>query len=355
MQRTRIALSLGMVALVFTSPLTPGVGDAQACGVFVSARDERGARRQPSLAAEKVLIVHDAVAGTEHFIREVAFRDAPEPFGFVVPTPGRPEVAAFGGGLFETLRAGFPFAKFELGLAATGVIGSGSGYGRGSGGVEVLETTRVGSFTAFVLAADDPDALAQWLVANNLAQTPESGAWLRRYVAARFFFVALRYEPPRAGAGAETTVRAETIRVSFPTPVPYYPYLEPARPPGATAGEPRSMELWLVTRDPVTPVALRDRDGRRTWVRPLREGERYVATGARLREEVHPDILPLLPAGELVLQTFQDQKRSRDGYGDLLFVPVTKTAMDDARRAAVRPLLAVLDPELAPRSEDAPP
>ena len=58
----------------------------------------------------------------------------------------------------------------------------------------------------------------------------------------------------------------------------------------------------------------------------------------------------VLAPNELVVQTFQDQKRSRAGFGDILFVPATATELGPAERAALAPLLAVLDPVLGERS-----
>ena len=43
-----------------------------------------------AIADEEALIVHDPVAGVEHFIRRAAFRTAAREFGFLVPTPAVP-------------------------------------------------------------------------------------------------------------------------------------------------------------------------------------------------------------------------------------------------------------------------
>jgi hypothetical protein len=62
--------------------------EADACGGFFSRRATSNVRK-PSLAYEQVLLVHDSKTELQHFVREVAFREAAEPFGFVVPTPSR--------------------------------------------------------------------------------------------------------------------------------------------------------------------------------------------------------------------------------------------------------------------------
>ena len=167
---------------------------ANACGgVFVPQ-----AKRLPSLAHEQVLILHDPNTDTEHFIREVAFRQADQRFGFVVPTPTRPEVAKVDRGLFEKLRRQFPFQRSK-GIGSIG-LGSGAGVGFGSGrsaGVQVLQVSKVGSFTAFVLAATDAKALSKWLKDNGLASSKETDVWLAHYVKMKFYYVAMRYDPPK--------------------------------------------------------------------------------------------------------------------------------------------------------------
>ena len=73
------------------------------------------------------------------------------------------------------------------------------GHG-GGGGVTILDIQKVGSFTAFVLAADDAGALAKWLKDNGLVSSPETDPWLAHYVKAKFYYVAMRYDPPKEGA-----------------------------------------------------------------------------------------------------------------------------------------------------------
>jgi hypothetical protein len=340
----RLERFMSAVALVAAAIVGIGSGSiapAQACGTFAPS-----ARRLPSMAYEQVLIIHDAETDRQHFIREVAFRRADKPFGFVVPTPARAEVAPVNGTLFTLLRLQFPFEPLARGLVGKGTVG---GYGRGSGagfgGVSVLETKKVGSFTAFVLAADDENALADWLKTHGFTTTRESQAWLAHYVRMKFHWVAMRYEPP-AGATADAPLSAETIRITFPTPVPYYPYLEPARPVDAPEPEPRLLDLWVVGRTEVTPVAMREHDGRREWIRPARAGEVHRNAEVLLRAVRGGMLDELLPEGELVVQTFQDQKRTRPGIGDILFVPATKTELTAAEKSALAPMLDVLDPAI---------
>lgn len=340
------AVALGLAAALVAFP-GAGISVARACGGFLLRTVSP--ERRPSLAREKVLIVYDADEQKQHFIREVAFRAANETFGFVVTTPTRPSVDKVERTPFSKLRRILPFRpptpEEKKANAWRNGRGAGSGFG---GGVSVLETKKVGSFTAFVLSATDEKALAGWLKDNELVSTKETDAWLAHYVRMGFFYIAMRYDPPR-GAPKDAApdagpVKAETIRISFATPVPYYPYLEPEAP--KTGEEPRLMELWYVAKQSVVPVALHDVGGKRRWVRPLQPGHVYERERRKIEVSLGDTLAPLLPEGDIVLQTFQDQKRSRTGFGDILFAARDAHDLTAEQTTALQPLLGILDPEL---------
>src|SRR5262245_1813871 len=96
-------IAAALVAVLCSLP-----SPADACGGFFSRAAIEGQRR-PSLAYEQTLIVFDAEKRREHFVREVVFERAREPFGFVVPAPARPEVATVEKSPFADLRASYPF------------------------------------------------------------------------------------------------------------------------------------------------------------------------------------------------------------------------------------------------------
>jgi hypothetical protein len=298
-----LLVAAGLCAVAAASP------NARACALF--GREAPESERRPSLAYEQTLIVYDAEKHREHFVREVVFQEAREPFGFVVPTPARPEVAKVAKSPFAKLREEFPFRWVNpervARLAAAGMEDS----------VEVLEVTRVGRFTAFVLSASDAAGLKSWLSRNGFATTPETAVWLAHYVKLGFFYVAMRYEP---APGDKGKTKAETVRISFDSPLPYYPYLEPDAPAGKAAGKsPRLLEIWLVSTRDFVPVAPRSGE-KADRVRPFLDGSRYSAKNLRSKLASAVDAA-LLPDGQLRLQRFADQKRSRAGFGDVDFVP----------------------------------
>jgi hypothetical protein len=313
-RRVALATIWASAALV----LTQRAPTAAACATFGRLIDTG---RTPSLSLERVLIVHDPVTQLQHFIREVVFRGDAEVFGFVVPTPSLPEVFAVEHSPFVDLEGAFPYvARPPQPRARTRSAGSGS--------VEVLEQKAVGSFTAFVLRASDPAALAQWLRDNQLQSTQENDAWLRGYVARDFYYVALRHER-RPGTGRARALKAETMRISFRTPVAYYPYREPQM--AASGGsEPRALALWLAAAEPLVPVAWEARGAEAGWVRPLREGLRASAVESSwLRGQLGSAERSLIaPDRRWSVQTFEDQKRSRAGFGDVVYLPEAGVAAD---------------------------
>jgi hypothetical protein len=320
-----LLVAAGLCAVAATS------SNAHACleifGPEVSESD-----RRPSLAYEQTLIVYDADKRREHFVREVVFSASREPFGFVVPTPSRPEVAKVKQSPFATLRESFPFRWVNPERIAR-LASAGAGDS-----VEVLEVTRVGRFTAFVLSASDAAGLSSWLAQNGFVRTPEADAWLARYVKLGFFYVAMRYEPAARDRGKTTS---ETIRISFDSPLPYYPYVEPDARAGKAPARPRLLEIWLASTRDFVPVALRS--GKQAdWVRPFLDGSRY--TSSKVRSTLAASVEPaLLPAGQLRLQRFADQKRSRGGFGDVIFVPGS-AASGNPPPQVMRAFAETLDP-----------
>lgn len=282
---------------------------AEPCAIFPSAETKHA----PSLSVEKTLIVFDGAAKTEHFVREAAFDDASSRFGFVVPVPTEPVVTSVAHNPFPDLERGYPVHR-RLPAPPGGI----TLRGLATSDVTVLSREKVGSFTAFVIQSKKGAALKEWLATNRFATTPSNSAWLEHYVSLGFYFAALRYEPEsrRTAAGG---VRTETVRLTFRTPLPYYPYFEPSCGGAGRSVKDRELAVWLVAERRYVPVSAFAEAGRTSWKRPLEEWNERIEFEPRL---LGNDLHPLLrPEATLVLQTFEDQKSCRDGWGDVVFVP----------------------------------
>lgn len=313
---------------------------ASACGMFVPRNLEDTI---PVIRQEQVLIVYDQKAQLQHFVREVNFDAGDGEFGFIVPTPKQPEVAA-AKAPFDALRKAYPFEPpAQLG---GGPPGSRGGEGMATGGapaVQVLSVQRVGKFTAFVLAASDGGALEKWLADNRFQVPPDSKTWLDHYVALRFYYVAFRYDPPKGKQ--ERGLTSETVRISFKTPYGYYPYQEPA---GARSAGSRLLSLWFVSQSRMKPIAAKSRLGLVQHHRPWDAGLDYDVNAKVLGGHLGA-LAKLLPTGEkLSVQTFRDVKTSRASWGDVLLVPSSPVTLTPAQLEERRWLFPVLDPELLP-------
>jgi len=302
----------------------------------------------PYLTEERVLIVWNQQTKKEHFVREVRFEKANQTFGFVVPTPTKPEVQKVEKSPFPSLQDGLPF-EVSWGFGHGGGTGIGMGYGSGGGKlgaggsgpppVEVLAVQRLGKFDAFTLAAHDAEAFRHWLEDNHFGTTPELEKWLGHYVELGFHFVALRYvAKPDEAAG----MSSEVLRISFDSELPYYPYFEPRAPERQFV---RRLTTWFVSQEKMSPVAGIARDGKLELVRPWHAGAEYHPT-VKLLGAALGELQTVLPGeqGELQVQVFRDRKVSRTDFHDVIFAPTTPKAADETK---LRPMLAWIDPALA--------
>jgi hypothetical protein len=355
--RRSTACALAVVLAAAGALTVAAPQDASACGGFFSRRATTTVT-VPSLEVEQVLILHDPATEQEHFIRELVFRDAKEPFGFVVPTPAQPTVAKVDKSPFTALAARFPPEPPPppgrgLGLRGLGGGGKGGG-GIGAAPVTVLSEERIGNFTVFVLAATDASALKKWLDDNQLASTPSSDAWLAHYVKLGFYYAAFRYEMPSA-KDATAAAKSETVRISFATPLPFYPYKEPDHPTTAARRD-RVLAVWLASPARVVPVAAVTTGAATSWRRPWAEPVKHTApTTADLAGIVGPQLGALLKspvagkedaggARTWEVQTFEDQKTNRRGWGDVVLVPASPGPVPEARRERMQKLMASLEP-----------
>jgi hypothetical protein len=175
--------------------------------------------------AEEALIVWDAARRVEHFVRRADFQGAgATPFGFLVPTPSRPELADADEGVFARLADIYGVVPPPPRHTRDG--SRGAPRSRAADAVQVVEVTRVAGLSATVLRASDPQALAAWLAQHGFASRPGLAAWLRPYTAGTWHLTAFRYE-----GGAAPSFGSRAVRLSFAATQPFYPYAEPSDQP----------------------------------------------------------------------------------------------------------------------------
>ena len=184
-------------------------------------------------ADQTVVILWDPGTKTEHFIRRASFKSDADDFGFLIPTPAQPE-------LNESGDAAFPYLqKLTEPEIQTKTKPKGSGgclacsedlevhsKSAVANQVEVLQEKSVAGFKAVVLQASSATDLVDWLKKNGYAYSPEVEAWAMPYVEAGWKITALKVEKAK-GDTTEKKVAASSLRLSFKTDRPLFPYREP--------------------------------------------------------------------------------------------------------------------------------
>ncbi|HEY7427971.1 MAG TPA: DUF2330 domain-containing protein [Gemmataceae bacterium] len=182
-------------------------------------------------ADQTVILIWDAATKTQHFIRQASFKSEAEDFGFLVPSPGRPELAESGNEAFTHLRklteperkkVARPSSGIGCGCAAAKLPMPGSAVPE----VRVLEEKMVAGLHAVVLEANSSTALVQWLKDNGYAFSPEVQAWAKPYVENGWKITALRVAK-RPEDKKVKDVAATALRMTFQTDRPLFPYREP--------------------------------------------------------------------------------------------------------------------------------
>lgn len=196
------------------------------------------------IADQQILVIWDPDTRTEHFIREAKFtaRAAgadrrPEGFGFLVPSPTVPEIAASDDSVFEHLNDRIKprieevtrwrthysllWRLFALAAPATTSRTPTDGPPPPMASVEVMKTARVGGYDVAVLKASDPLALTEWLATNGFDSRPELTEWSRPYVDKGWMITAFKY------AADAAAIDVTAVRMSFETDTPLFPYRVP--------------------------------------------------------------------------------------------------------------------------------
>jgi hypothetical protein len=187
------------------------------------------------IADEEALVAWDPERHVEHFVRRATFVATGKDFGFLVPTPSRPELGEVDESLFDRLAERLVPEVVVRHAGVTWTVGSLFLMTRGKSAavaipaaqrVRVLDETRVAGLDAAVLEADDASALAKWLADHGYASGPTLDDWLAPYVAKKWKVTA--FKMASSSADAVRTVASKAVRMSFSTEAPFYPYRERA-------------------------------------------------------------------------------------------------------------------------------
>jgi hypothetical protein len=191
-----------------------------------------------SIADQEILVVWDAERHVEHFIRRAAFEGTPvRDFGFLVPTPSKPTLSEAPNAVFDSLQEAtrpkhetrweidwtplllLPFARLSKSDAAAAATADSP--------VRILDRQNVAGYEAVVLEADDAGVLTRWLGDHGYDARPEIEEWVKPYIVSHWKITAFKYAAPAAPDRGAHAVGTSSVRLSFPTDRPLFPYRVP--------------------------------------------------------------------------------------------------------------------------------
>jgi hypothetical protein len=197
---------------------------------------------------EEAIIVYDSKSGTEHFIRRANFQTEAPDFGFLVPTPAKPELGEVNASIFDTLNAATLPRRVFSGtthriVQKKNAPGVGTEMARASPAPVILEEKKVAGYDAVVLRADDLEGLKKWLEEHKYDARPGVMNWLKWYVDNQWIITAFKVSPEPKAKGDRW---AKSVRMSFAAKTPFYPYREPEDVREKPAPGPRTLRVFFL-------------------------------------------------------------------------------------------------------------
>jgi hypothetical protein len=270
-----------------------------------------------AVASESAVIVWNPRTQTESFIRQADFVTNARDFGFLVPTPAPPKLAAANPAIFALLNSTAqqkpPYHTRSKGVPEQpGSVPAAA--------ISVLSTQTVAGYDATVLKATDMSSLDGWLAKRGYAHGKDLRDWLAPYVAKGWAITAFKVHQAAPG---KPQARLAPVRMTFHTDTPFYPYREPAsaRAPGAYRPG-RLLRIYFIgdRRMDATLGSAQSWPGYLGWAGDWRRDAAVrQAPLAEVAKEcaVAPDQMP----GNAWLTVFEDRSSPRPGTADVFFHP----------------------------------
>ena len=307
---------------------------------------------QPVVNADQsIVIIWDAANQMQHFIRRASFKSEGEDFGFLVPSPSRPELAESGNEAFpvlqkitepEVITQKAPSGGGGCSCACDDKKGTHGVSAKPEAAVRVLEEKMVAGFNAKVLEADTTDVLVAWLKENGYAYSPEVAAWAKPYVDGKWKITALKVAKKKDEAKSKE-VSASALRMSFKTDRPLFPYREPdSTKSAASLGiNSRLLRIYFLADARYQGDLTKDQPwtGNVAWAGPLNQDQRKsVLELLRLPESTGP--------ANWWLTEFEDRWPYKVAPADLYFSP-SPTQTNVRREPIIKYVGAKQTPDVA--------
>ena len=211
------------------------------------------------ISEEEALIIWDGKM--EHFLRRGAFQSDADDFGFLVPSPTKPQLKEVSDGILhklaDTTKAKrvieeywtFNFVPLVLYYFAS------STYDGAPEKSILVEQIKVAGMDAAILKTEDSDALKKWLVQNNYPFEAELKDWAEHYIQKNWYITAFKID--KEGSPA-VNIASRLIHMQFATTRPFFPYKEPV----SSSSKPRTLRIFMLSKQPPSPQI---GDGEMQW------------------------------------------------------------------------------------------
>ncbi len=166
------------------------------------------------------IVIWDEAHQTEHFIRNANFKSGADNFGFIAPTPGKPELHEASTQAFYTLASLAP--SYGFGGAGGGGFGGAMAKSRSSE-VKVIQEADVAGFHATTLWSRDAHAINDWMNEHGYISTPEVEKWAVRYCSRGWYLTAFKVIDM-----SKLAASTGTVRMTFRTRKPFNPFYVPS-------------------------------------------------------------------------------------------------------------------------------
>jgi hypothetical protein len=165
------------------------------------------------------IVIWDEANQTEHFIRNANFRSGANDFGFIAPTPNKPELHEASNKAFYTLASLAPLIDHNFSRGG----GRFGGMAAKSAEVKVIQEADVAGYHATTLWSTSAHAINNWMNDHGYVSTPEVEKWAERYCGRGWYLTAFKVMDK-----AKVAASTGTIRMSFHTQEPYNPFYVPS-------------------------------------------------------------------------------------------------------------------------------
>ena len=178
-----------------------------------------GPRGQPVVFGDQTnIVIWDEAHHTEHFIRNASFKSGASDFGFIAPTPGKPQLNKASNRAFYTLAALAPVVQYRKSFAARARADERAK----AAVVEVVQEADVAGYHATTLRCPDAHAINDWMNEHGYVSTPEVEKWAERYCSRGWYLTAFKVIDQ-----SKLIASTGTVRMSFKTDKPFNPFYVP--------------------------------------------------------------------------------------------------------------------------------